>query len=79
MFVIQSDARDALAARLADAGIATIIHYPIPPHLQQAYADLALPTGSLPIAERLADTVLSLPVGPHMSEADAALVCDAIG
>ena len=79
LFVIQSDARDALAARLADAGIDTIIHYPIPPHLQQAYADLALPKGSLPIAERLADTVLSLPVGPQMSAADAALVCDAIG
>ena len=79
LFVIQSDERDALAARLADAGIATIIHYPIPPHLQQAYADLALPRGSLPIAERLADTVLSLPIGPQMSEADALRVCDAIG
>ena len=79
LFVIQSDARDALAARLAEAGVATIIHYPIPPHLQQAYADLALPRGSLPIAERLADTVLSLPVGPHMTEADALRVCDAIG
>ena len=78
LFVVQSDERDALAARLAAAGVATIIHYPIPPHRQQAYADLAVPDGGFPIAERLADTVLSLPIGPHLSEADAARVCDAV-
>jgi dTDP-3-amino-3,4,6-trideoxy-alpha-D-glucose transaminase len=49
------------------AGIGSLIHYPIPPHLQQAYANLALPRGSFPLAETLADTVLSLPIGPHMS------------
>lgn len=67
LYVIQSPARDRIAARLADAGIQTLIHYPIPPHLQQAYADLRLPKGSFPIAERLADSVLSLPIGPHLS------------
>lgn len=78
LFVVQSGRRDALAARLAEAGVPTIIHYPIPPHCQQAYADLAIPPAGLPIADRFADTVLSLPIGPQMSESDAALVCDAV-
>ena len=67
LFVVQSPNRDRLAAQLAEAGVETLIHYPIPPHLQQAYADLSLPKGSFPIAERLAETVLSLPIGPHLS------------
>jgi dTDP-4-amino-4,6-dideoxygalactose transaminase len=71
LYVIQSPDRDQLAGRLADTGIQTLIHYPIPPHLQQAYADLQLPKGSFPIAERLADTVLSLPIGPHLSAQQA--------
>ena len=44
-----------------------MIHYPIPPHLQQAYADLGLPRGSFPLAETLAETVLSLPMGAQLS------------
>jgi dTDP-4-amino-4,6-dideoxygalactose transaminase len=43
------------------------MHYPIPPHLQRAYEDLQLAKGSFPIAERLAQRVLSLPIGPHLS------------
>lgn len=77
-YVVQSDDRDALAARLGDAGIATLIHYPIPPHRQNAYADFALPVGSLPIAEYLADRVLSLPMGPHLALDQAQKVVDAI-
>jgi dTDP-4-amino-4,6-dideoxygalactose transaminase len=48
-----------------------VIHYPIPPHLQQAYADLGHGQGSFPIAEQLADEVLSLPIGPHLQLGDA--------
>ena len=66
-YVVECDDRDGLAARLDQAGIATLVHYPIPPHLQQAYAGMRLPAGSFPIAERLADRVLSLPIGPHLS------------
>ena len=55
-------------AALDKAGIGSLIHYPIPPHLQQAYADLGLPKGSFPLAEDLAETVLSLPIGAHMRE-----------
>lgn len=68
LFVVQADGRDALQARLAEAGVQTLIHYPIPPHRQQAYTDLRMPDDALPIAERLAGRVLSLPIGPHLSD-----------
>ncbi len=58
--------RDRLREALADAGISTAIHYPIPLHLQPAYADAAFPAGSLPESERAADEVLSLPIYPDM-------------
>ena len=55
LYVVRASDRDRLAARLAEAGVQTLIHYPIPPHRQQAYADMGLAEGSLPIAEALAD------------------------
>jgi dTDP-4-amino-4,6-dideoxygalactose transaminase len=67
LFVVRVDDRDGLQAHLATRDIQTLIHYPIPPHRQQAYADSAAAKASLPIAERLATEVLSLPIGPHMS------------
>lgn len=70
LFVVQSAERDRLQQQLSDAGIQTLIHYPIPPHRQKAYADLGLEEGSLPVAERLANRVLSLPIGPQMSDAE---------
>lgn len=78
LFVVRSPARDALAAYLSERGIETLVHYPIPPHLQQAYADLDLAAGSLPIAEQLAAEVLSLPMGPHLSDAEVDEVCAAV-
>ncbi len=71
LYVVEADERDRLQAGLAGAGIGTQIHYPVPPHRQRAYRDLALPAGSCPVAERLADRVLSLPIGPHMTVAEA--------
>jgi len=79
LFVVRSANRDALAAHLVKRGIETLVHYPIPPHQQLAYADMRRPRGNLPIAEQLADEVLSLPIGPHMTEADIDEVCRAIG
>ena len=67
LFVVQHDRRDALAAWLGEQGVQTLVHYPIPPHRQQAYAELGRPP--LPIAERLAGRVLSLPIGPHLDDA----------
>ncbi|PKO46938.1 MAG: erythromycin biosynthesis sensory transduction protein eryC1 [Betaproteobacteria bacterium HGW-Betaproteobacteria-22] len=67
LYVIATPERDALQSRLALAGIQTLIHYPVPPHLQKAYRPLGLKVGSLPVAERLANEVLSLPIGPQLS------------
>ncbi|HTR87368.1 MAG TPA: DegT/DnrJ/EryC1/StrS family aminotransferase [Reyranella sp.] len=66
LYVVRTERRAELMAALDKAGIGSLVHYPIPPHLQQAYADLGLGRGALPLAERLADTVLSLPMGPHV-------------
>lgn len=70
--------RAALVAALDKAGIGSLIHYPIPPHLQEAYADLGLGKGSFPLAERLADSVLSLPIGAHMPEGAVDEVADVV-
>ncbi len=78
LFVIRSQERDALAARLASEGIQTLIHYPIPPHRQTAYASLGHAAGAFPLAERLADEVLSLPMGPHIEEAQVARVLEVL-
>ncbi len=78
LFVVRSPRRDALQARLGEAGIGTLIHYPLPPHRQQAYADLGFSADAFPIANRLADQLLSLPIGPHQPEAATAAVIDAV-
>jgi dTDP-4-amino-4,6-dideoxygalactose transaminase len=78
LYVVQSNRRDALAAFLAERGIGTLVHYPIPPHLQGAYRDLGHAAGAFPVAERLAAQVLSLPMGPHLALADAERVAAAV-
>ena len=78
LFVVRSTRRDALQARLGEAGIGTLIHYPLPPHRQQAYAELGFSADAFPIANRLADQLLSLPIGPHQPEAATAAVIDAV-
>ncbi len=77
-FVVASDKRDALQRHLKDAGIGTLIHYPIPPHLSRAYSRLGFGKGDFPIAERCADTVLSLPIYDGISPAEIDYVCAAI-
>lgn len=67
LFVISHSQRDALQNYLKQQNIGTLIHYPIPPHLQQAYRDLGFKSGSFPIAETMAKQVLSLPIGPQMN------------
>jgi dTDP-4-amino-4,6-dideoxygalactose transaminase len=67
LFVIRHPRRDMLQQKLTAAGIGTLIHYPVPPHLSDAYADFHLFRGSFPIAEQFAELVLSLPIGPHMT------------
>lgn len=66
LFVIRTNHRNDLAEYLNENGIGTLIHYPIPPHLQKCYANLGHRLGDFPIAEELANTVLSLPIWPGM-------------
>ena len=65
LFVVRAHDRAGLQRHLATAGIETLIHYPLPPHHQGAYADLA--DRSFPISERMHREVLILPIGPHLS------------
>jgi dTDP-4-amino-4,6-dideoxygalactose transaminase len=69
-FVIQAERRDALQEYLNKHGIGSGIHYPIPIHLQPATRDLGYGPGSLPVTERLADSILSLPIHPGLEEDD---------
>ncbi len=78
LFVIRTARRDDLRRHLAAGGIETMIHYPIPPHLQIAFAGMKLGRGALPITERIHDEVLSLPIGPHLALDDAARIADAV-
>jgi dTDP-4-amino-4,6-dideoxygalactose transaminase len=81
LFVVRSTERDALQAALADSGVHTLVHYPTPPHRQGAYPRFspeALGEDRWPIATRLAREVLSLPIGPHVSDAQAEAVVGAL-
>jgi dTDP-4-amino-4,6-dideoxygalactose transaminase len=69
LYVVRSPERDALHQRLTAVGVGTMIHYPIPPHMQAAYSPLGLPPDALPLAQQLAGEVLSLPMGPQLAPA----------
>ena len=77
LYVVQHPQRDNLQKQLSEADIGTLIHYPIPPHLQAAYAELGFSKGDLPIAERIHQNVLSLPIGPHLGKEHLKSVIDA--
>lgn len=77
-FVVRSEERDELIKYLDEKGIGTIIHYPIPPHLSEAYRYLHFPEGSLPITEKYAKTVLSLPLYNGMKEEEQMFVINAV-
>lgn len=77
-FVIQSEKRQELIEYLEQNNIGTIIHYPIPPHLSEAYRYLGIEKGSLPITEHYAQTVLSIPLYNGMTEEEQTYVIDTI-
>ncbi len=78
-YVIRSPGRDRLRAALAEAGVGTAIHYPAPVHLQDAYAGrLPLGPGGLPVTERLAGEILSLPIYPELGDDAVANVIEAV-
>jgi dTDP-3-amino-3,4,6-trideoxy-alpha-D-glucose transaminase len=67
LFVVRHPRRSELQAHLSRLGVETLIHYPVPPHLARAYSEMGLARGAFPLAERIAETVLSLPMGPHLT------------
>lgn len=77
-YTIQVEDRDGLKFRLAEKSVPSAVYYPMPMHLQTAYRDYGAGEGSLPVAERLCKTVLSLPMHPYMADATAQHICDVV-
>jgi dTDP-4-amino-4,6-dideoxygalactose transaminase len=77
-FVIRHPGRDEIQRRLAEHGIGTMIHYPVPPHLSEAYAGDGWKTGDFPVTERIAGELLSLPVGPHLGSDNVGRVLESL-
>lgn len=78
VFAIRCDRRDELEQYLKDKGIGTVKHYPVPMHMQEAYADLNIKQGDLPIAEEISDTILSIPMYYGMTDEEVNYVISSI-
>jgi len=78
LFVIQTDNRDALKKNLEEKGIFAGIHYPIPLHLQKAYAYLGYKAGDFPVAEKVSKKILSLPMYPELKKEEVEFICERI-
>lgn len=78
LYVVRTERRDELQEYLMEKGVGTLIHYPIPPHLQEAYSSLGYNKGDFPIAEEIANTCLSLPLWPGMSSEQIDVVVSSI-
>ncbi|HEY1681860.1 MAG TPA: DegT/DnrJ/EryC1/StrS family aminotransferase [Candidatus Tumulicola sp.] len=78
LYVVEVDDRAAVMQRLGERGVQSGIHYPIPIHLQKAYADLDVPRGSFPRTERNADRILSLPMFAEMTKEQIAFVVESL-
>ncbi|MEA1967690.1 MAG: DegT/DnrJ/EryC1/StrS family aminotransferase [Thermodesulfobacteriota bacterium] len=77
-FIVRHPARDTLQKQLQNAGIGTMIHYPVPPHCSEAYGSYGWHTGAFPVAEKFADSILSLPMGTHLSMKQTDMVIKAV-
>ena len=78
LYVIQTPKRDTLQKYLKKKGIGSSIHYPIPPHLQEAYKELGFKKGTFPIAEKLSKTLLSIPLYPGLKRSDQDYIIETI-
>ena len=78
MFIVRTGERNRLQEYLKEKGIGTLIHYPIPMHLQPAYGDLGFKIGDFPIAEKIANEVLSIPMWYGMKDEEIQYVIDKI-
>ena len=78
LYQIKVDNRDELQRYLAEKEVSTVIHYPIPIHLQEAYKDLGYKEGDFPITEKLAKRILSLPMFPELKDEEIKYVCETV-
>jgi dTDP-4-amino-4,6-dideoxygalactose transaminase len=78
LFVAAHSRRDALRKYLDGRGVATLIHYPVPPHLSKAYEREGWPKGAFPVSEAVAQQIVSLPIGPHLSQGQVSVVVEAV-
>ena len=78
LFTIRSNRRDELQAFLENHGIGTLIHYPVPLYMQEAYTELHHLKNNYPISTAISEQTLSLPMGPHLSTEAALYVCEAV-
>jgi dTDP-4-amino-4,6-dideoxygalactose transaminase len=78
IYAVRSRQREALRRFLRDNDVGALVHYPVPVHLQEAYADLGFGEGSLPVTEQVASEVLTLPVAPEVTGEQIRKVCDLI-
>ncbi|MDY0069732.1 MAG: DegT/DnrJ/EryC1/StrS family aminotransferase [Porticoccaceae bacterium] len=78
LYTVRHRRRDALQRHLADANIGSLIHYPIPPHRQQAYGGAGFAAEAFPLASKIANDILSLPMGPHLGFGNVDRVVSAI-
>ena len=78
LYVVRSSVRDKLHKRLTESGIETLIHYPIPPHMQEAYESLGIAPETLPLAKDMSEEVLSLPIGPYLDDEEVIFIISEI-
>lgn len=78
LFVVRYPERDTLVKNLNGSGVETLIHYPVPPHLQAAYTEMGLEEKSLPVAEQMAKELLSLPIGAQLADEDVQAILGVI-
>jgi dTDP-4-amino-4,6-dideoxygalactose transaminase len=78
VYMVRTRHRDAFQNFLHENGVGTVIHYPIPPHMQNAYKELKYKKGAFPIAEEIAETCISLPISPVMTADEVEQVCHVI-
>lgn len=77
-FAIRTKNRDKVCQEMQKKGVDTLIHYPIPLHLQEAYLDLGHKKGDFPVSERIAQEILSLPMYPHLKKEQIEYVCECL-
>jgi dTDP-3-amino-3,4,6-trideoxy-alpha-D-glucose transaminase len=78
LFVLSHLERDRLQEYLKECGVGTLVHYPVPPHLSPAYQEMGHKSGTFPITEKIADTVLSIPMSPQLSLEDGSYIIEKI-